>query len=308
MSDNKKYYYLKLKENFFDSAEIKVLESMPNGYKYSNLLLKLYLKALKFNGKLRLNEFIPYNHQMIAAVTGIDIDTVKVAFDLFEQLKLIEVMDDGTIYMLEIQNFIGKSSTEADRIRAYRNEIDNNKKKALKEAGQTCPQDSVQMYDKSTPELELELELEKELEIDYSYSEAREKEVAEIMKFCQKNQYKLKKSDANQLIETYGSNTLKKAIVTTVSTKAFEEGKINGKNSYLIKVLNDLSSEQKKIVNIKYENSDKKPARQANFTQREYDYEELEKEFLEDSLEDTLEDDSKLGERVENILSKYREG
>ncbi|EPB8155434.1 phage replisome organizer N-terminal domain-containing protein [Clostridium perfringens] len=299
MSDNKKYYYLKLKENFFDSAEIKVLESMPNGYKYSNLLLKLYLKALKFNGKLRLNEFIPYNHQMIAAVTGIDIDTVKVAFDLFEQLKLIEVMDDGTIYMLEIQNFIGKSSTEADRIRAYRNEIDNNKKKALKEAGQTCPQDSVQMYDKSTPELELELELEKELEIDYSYSEAREKEVAEIMKFCQKNQYKLKKSDANQLIETYGSNTLKKAIVTTVSTKAFEEGKINGKNSYLIKVLNDLSSEQKKIVNIKYE---KREQSKANFTERDdYDYDALENGLS--GIGDKVPDSSSINE----FLSKYRE-
>ena len=297
MSDNKKYYYLKLKENFFDSAEIKVLESMPNGYKYSNLLLKLYLKALKFNGKLRLNEFIPYNHQMIAAVTGIDIDTVKVAFDLFEQLKLIEVMDDGTIYMLEIQNFIGKSSTEADRIRAYRNEIDNNKKKALKEAGQNCPQDSVQMYDKSTPELELELE--KELEIDYSYSEAREKEVAGIMKFCQKNQYKLKKSDANQLIETYGSNTLKKAIVTTVSTKAFEEGKINGKNSYLIKVLNDLSSEQKKIVNIKYE---KREQSKANFTERDdYDYDALENGLS--GIGDKVPDSSSINE----FLSKYRE-
>ena len=43
MSDNKKYYYLKLKEDFFDSPEIKVLESMPNGYKYSNLLYNLML-------------------------------------------------------------------------------------------------------------------------------------------------------------------------------------------------------------------------------------------------------------------------
>lgn len=50
MSNNEKYYYLKLKEDFFDSPEIKILESMPNGYKYSNLLLKLYLKALKFDG------------------------------------------------------------------------------------------------------------------------------------------------------------------------------------------------------------------------------------------------------------------
>lgn len=94
MSDNKKYYYLKLKEDFFDSAEIKVLEAMPNGYKYSNLLIKLYLKSLKFEGALRLNEFIPYNLQMISAIVGMDIDTVKVAFDIFKQLKLIEILDD----------------------------------------------------------------------------------------------------------------------------------------------------------------------------------------------------------------------
>ena len=120
MSDNKKYYYLKLKEDFFDSPEIKVLESMPNGYKYSNLLLKLYLKALKFDGALRLNEHKPYNVEMISAAVGMDIDTVRVAFDLFEKLKLVEILNDGTIYMLEIQNFIGKSTTEADRKRNYR--------------------------------------------------------------------------------------------------------------------------------------------------------------------------------------------
>ena len=104
MSDNKKYYYLKLKEDFFDSPEIKVLESMPNGYKYSNLLLKLYLKALKFDGALRLNEYTPYNVEMISAAVGMDIDTVRVAFDLFEKLKLVEILNDGTIYMPKIQN------------------------------------------------------------------------------------------------------------------------------------------------------------------------------------------------------------
>ena len=41
MSDNKKYYYLKLKDDFFERPEIKVLESMQNRFKYSNLLLKL---------------------------------------------------------------------------------------------------------------------------------------------------------------------------------------------------------------------------------------------------------------------------
>lgn len=167
MSDNKKYYYLKLKEDFFESAEIKILEAMPNGYKYSNLLLKLYLKALKFEGALRLNEFIPYNYQMISVIVGMDIDTVKVAFDIFKQLKLIEVLDDGTIYMLDIQNFIGTSTTEADRKRKYRAKIaaekrKNNKRISVGKGGQ--------MSDKNPPEIDIEKELdkdkEKEKEID----------------------------------------------------------------------------------------------------------------------------------------------
>ena len=48
MADNKKYYYLKLKEDFFESDEAVILESMPDGYIYSNILLKLYLRSLKF--------------------------------------------------------------------------------------------------------------------------------------------------------------------------------------------------------------------------------------------------------------------
>ena len=165
MSDNKKYYYLKLKEDFFDSPEIKVLESMPNGYKYSNLLLKLYLKALKFDGALRLNEYIPYNVEMISAVVGMDIDTVRVAFDLFKKLKLVEILSDGTIYMLEIQNFIGKSTTEADRKRNYRKRIEDEKTK-LMENGQMSGQMSLKCPDKTPPEKEKEKEKEKDIEKD----------------------------------------------------------------------------------------------------------------------------------------------
>ena len=56
MADNRKYYYLKLKENFFDSDSIVLLEDMKDGILYSNILLKLYLKSLKNGGKLQLDE------------------------------------------------------------------------------------------------------------------------------------------------------------------------------------------------------------------------------------------------------------
>ena len=128
MSDNKKYYYLRLKDNFFDSDELKILESMKDGCLYSNILLKLYLRSLKNDGKLVVNERIPYNSEMLASVTGHQVGTVKQALSMFKELGLIEVLENGAIYMLDIQNFIGKGSTEADRQRLYDRRISEERK------------------------------------------------------------------------------------------------------------------------------------------------------------------------------------
>ena len=124
MSDNKNYYYLKLKENFFDTEEIKILESAENGYLYSNILLKIYLKSLKSEGRLMFRENIPYNSKMISAVTGHNIDVVEKAIKIFAEIGLIQLMDSGAIYISDIQSFVGKSSSEADRKRLYRSRID----------------------------------------------------------------------------------------------------------------------------------------------------------------------------------------
>lgn len=152
MADNKKYYYMRLKENFFDTNEMKVLEAMQDGYKYSNILLKLYLMSLQSNGKLMLNERIPYNSQMIATITRHSVGDVEKALVLFKDLGLIEVLDSGAIYMLDIQKYIGKSSTEADRQREYQRKI-------------TCSKENRKESNKeSTPKIEIELE--KDTEID----------------------------------------------------------------------------------------------------------------------------------------------
>lgn len=145
MSDIKKYYYLKLKEDFFESDEMILLESLPDGYLYSNILMKLYVRSLRNEGKLMVNDKIPYNAQMIATVTRHQVGTVEKALSIFQELKLIEVLDNGAIYMSDIQNFIGKSSTEADRKREYRSRIEAEKTALL---GQV----SGQMSDKSPPE------------------------------------------------------------------------------------------------------------------------------------------------------------
>ncbi len=120
MSDNRKYYYLKLKENYFDDDSIVLLESMQDGVLYSNILLKLYLKSLKHGGRLQLDEDIPYTAQMIATITRQQIGTVERALQIFLKLGLVEVLESGTFYMSNIELLIGQSSTEAERKRAAR--------------------------------------------------------------------------------------------------------------------------------------------------------------------------------------------
>ena len=164
MADNKKYYYLRLKESFFDSDELKLLEGMPDGYLYSNILLKLYLRSLKSDGKLMLNDRIPYSPEMLASITGHQVGTVKQALHMFRELGLIELLDNGAMYMADIQRLIGKGSTEADRIREYRKRINDDKNKLLNRPEKKRNDCSVQNPYICTPEIEIERE--KELEID----------------------------------------------------------------------------------------------------------------------------------------------
>ena len=170
MADNKRYYYLKLKDNFFDTDEMVILENMPDGYLYSNILLKLYLRSLRNEGKLMFNNRIPFNSTMLAQVTRHSVGVIEKAMKIFQELGLVEVLDNGAIYMLDIQNFIGKSSTEADRKRIYRARIDAEKNALLLQTGQMSEQMSGQTSDKcpdkTTPEIELEIEIERELEIE----------------------------------------------------------------------------------------------------------------------------------------------
>ena len=145
MADAKKYYYMRLKEDYFDDDAQKILESMPDGYLYSNILLKLYLKSLKRDGLLMYNERIPFNAQMIATITNHQIGTVEKALVLFRDMGFIEVLDSGAIFMLDVQHYVGKTTTEADRKRAYRARIE--------EARANVPMLPDKCPDKCTPEI-----------------------------------------------------------------------------------------------------------------------------------------------------------
>ena len=216
MSDNRKYYYLKLKDNFFESDSMILMESMKDGYLYSNILLKLYLKSLKDDGKLVLNGRIPYNAQMIASVTKHQVGTVEKALTVFEELGLVEILDNGIIYMLDIQNFIGESSTEADRKREYRARIETEK---------ASGQMSRHLGRQNSPEIEIDIEKEIDIKEKEKGKEKSSRFVPptpeEVKAYCREKGYNV---DPDRFIDFYeakgwmiGKNKMKdwKAAVRT---------------------------------------------------------------------------------------------
>ena len=213
MSDNKKYYYLKLRDNFFDNDDIAILESMPDGILYSNILLKLYLRSLKNNGKLMFNDRIPYNAQMLSTITRQPVAVVEKSVGIFKEMGLIEVLDNGAIYMLDIQNFIGSSNTEADRKREYRRKI------ALEKGQKLLGHSSGHLSDEQAPEIEIENRDIKE--IDYT----KDKSPAAIAGYYQSRIGVLDGKQFEQLIDYIQFDHMEYELVKLAIDKAADNSK-----------------------------------------------------------------------------------
>src|SRR5574344_134844 len=101
-SSNKRYYWLKLNENFFEDDTIQWLEEQENGKEYVIFYLKLCLKSLKDDGSLIRyvgEKLIPYDVKALSKLTNTDYDTVKVAMNLFLGVGIISQLESGEIYI-----------------------------------------------------------------------------------------------------------------------------------------------------------------------------------------------------------------
>ena len=172
MAEGKKFYWLKLKRDFFKRHDIRIIEEMPNGKDYVLFYLKLLLESIDHEGSLRFSDTIPYNEQMLSVVTNTNIDIVRSAMKLFTELKLMEVLDDATIYMAEVNNMIGSESWSAERVRRFRSK----QQQAL-----LCNADVTSCNE--------EKEIEKEKDLDIDIENERKSESSFNRPFQRENEY-----------------------------------------------------------------------------------------------------------------------
>lgn len=149
MSENKRYYWLKLQENFFDDDTIDFIESQENGEKYVLFYLKLCLKALKNEGKLirYVGEMLlPFDDVGLSKITRTDIDTVRSALVLFSKIGLIKKLDTGEIFLTQLNEMVGTETQKAKYMRERRLQERNNGVTMLPECNSDVTQ-SIELRD-----------------------------------------------------------------------------------------------------------------------------------------------------------------
>lgn len=123
MSETKRYYWLKLPENFFEDDTIIWLESQENGKEYCLFYLKLCLKALSKNGVLIRyvgQLIIPYDLNSLSKLTNTPVDTVKVALELLRHIGLVDILETGELIITQLDELVGSETNKAKLMREKR--------------------------------------------------------------------------------------------------------------------------------------------------------------------------------------------
>lgn len=119
MAEHKKYW-IKLEKDFLNSSQIKVIKNLPNGKDYVIFYLALMLESTSTEGHLRFSELVPYNETMLASITDTNVDIVRSAMKVFQDLGMIQVLENGTLFLPEVPRRIGKEGESAERVRLFR--------------------------------------------------------------------------------------------------------------------------------------------------------------------------------------------
>ena len=205
MGDNKRYYWIKLKTDFFNQQTIDFLLSQKNGCEYIVLYQMLCLNTANNNGEMcsKIGEMIvPYNVEKIVRDTKyFDFDTVTIALGLFKQLGLIYEEKDK---ILKITNFNEMVGSEASNPNAQRQKRFRERQKQLK---LSVTDSNIDSNAKNNEEIEIDIrDRDKSIDIDKENNKRKnfiKPTLEEVNQYCIERKNNI---DPENFIDYYNSN------------------------------------------------------------------------------------------------------
>ena len=103
-SKSKRYYWIKLKKDFFNDIRMMKADKMENGKTIIVIYLKILLESLENDGQIRHMGIEPDIASELALVTGEDEEEIKRTLDFLEKVGCIRTNEDKTISMLMLDD------------------------------------------------------------------------------------------------------------------------------------------------------------------------------------------------------------
>ncbi|QAX69509.1 phage replisome organizer N-terminal domain-containing protein [Streptococcus pyogenes] len=192
MATNKRYYWIKLKEEFFTDKRIKRLRRISGGDTYDNLPQTLLL-SLKDEGKLYYDgvesDFIK---ELALTIDETDDDVMVTVNYLINQGLLEVVTENDEYYLTEIPNLIGSETASTRRSRKSR------ELKMLQ-----CNTNATHKQQKCNGEIEIE----KDIEIDKERGEIEKDKKSTPIFYGEFKNVRLSKEEYKNLKEKLNSHT-----------------------------------------------------------------------------------------------------
>lgn len=117
----KRYYWLKLPEDFFRQKSIKKLRRIAGGDTYTVIYLKMLLVAIKQDGKLFFEGVEDDFCDELALDLDEEPDNIRVTVQFLISQGLMQEATEGEYTLSECTNLTGSENPSAARVRAYRN-------------------------------------------------------------------------------------------------------------------------------------------------------------------------------------------
>ena len=152
----KRYFWLKLKNDFFDQKEIKLLRKIAGGDTFTIIYLKMLLASLKDDGKLYFEAIGDDFAEEIALLIDEEVENVAVTVKFLEAKKLIEIVENDEYFLNKVPGMVGSESYSAERMRNMRAREKNKELQSDDEASQSDRGVTKRRVEKSREEIELE--------------------------------------------------------------------------------------------------------------------------------------------------------
>lgn len=232
MADTKKYYWLKLKDDFFRDKRIKKLRRIAGGDTYTVIYLKMQLLSIKNNGVLVYEGIEDNFAEELALELDEDIENIKVTLAFLQGNGMIEETKPDHFLMTETIKCIGSESASAERVRKHR----ERKAQKMLQCNTEVTTSNTEIEKEKDIEIDTEIEIEQEIEIEKEKKSGKAKRftkptLAEVQAYCTERNNNV---DAEHFYDYYeangwkvGKNSMKdwKASVRTWERNGYSEQK-----------------------------------------------------------------------------------